>query len=226
MIRRFIIHVLIFSAYSSLAGENLIPNGTLDEGVVFADHWERPNGLTVEFVNEPGRGRVVKMDTQVSREQVLAWLQTFAKHPAAPVPAKKRLSKKSYATIGAFEGVALDSALIDVIPGQNYKLTADVKGAGAACVWIKGFMPHPKRNMLVDAYQTRLVPHKTSAEKWQTISIGFNPTDRMKSVTKMKVRLYAYWPNGIYYFDNIRVEKISPEEMAEFVKARGIVNKK
>lgn len=210
---------------SSLAGENLIPNGTLDDGKTFADHWERPNGLTVEFVNEPGRGRVVKMDTQVSREQVLAWLKTFAENPDAPVPEKKRLAKKSFATVGAFEGVALDSALIDVIPGQNYKLTADVKGAGAAFVWIKGFMPHPRREMLADAYQTRLAPDKPSADKWQTISIGFNPTARIKQVTKMKVRLYAYWPNGIYYFDNIRVEKISPEEMAELVKARGIVKK-
>ena len=39
-------------------------------------------------------------------------------------------------------------------------------------------------------------------------------------VERFKVRLYAFWPNGLYYFDNVRIDAITPEEMAELVKAR------
>jgi hypothetical protein len=208
-------------ATATHAGGNLLPNGSLDEGEPFAEHWERPNGLTVEFAKEEGRGRIVVMDTQIDRQQVLQWLKTFAADPDTPVPEKKRLAKGSFATVGGVEGVALDSELIDVEPGQDYKLTADLKGPGGAIVWIKGFMPHPKRDMLVDAYQTRLTPKGASPSAWRTVSIGFNPTSRTPKVARMKVRLYAFWPNGTYYFDNIRVEAISPEEMARLVERRG-----
>lgn len=205
---------------SGIGGENLLPNGTLDDGQDFATHWERPNGLTVKFTTEKGRGRVVLMDTQVARKQVLAWLATFAENPDAPVPEKRRLAKSSYGTVGAFEGVALDSMLIDVVPGQNYKLCADVKGDGVPFIWIKAFMQHPRRDMLVDAYQTRLAPKTVSPIQWHTCCIGFNPTARTPKVTKMKVRLYAYWPNGIYYFDNVRIEAITQEEMDALVAQR------
>jgi hypothetical protein len=132
--------------------------------------------------------------------------------------------KGQYAVIGASEGVSLDSDLINIKPGQNYKLTVDYKGEGKPIVWIKGFMYHPVRKDYVDAYQTRLVPEKPDKEKWKTFSIGFNPTAKSPKVEKIKVRLYAYWPAGIYYFDNIRVEEITPEEMAELLKKRETVD--
>lgn len=212
--------LLAFQAGVLIAADNLIANGSFEAGEVFASHWERPNGLTVEFVVEGGRGRIVRMDTQVERAQVLAWLATFAADPTAPVPEKRRVSQGSFASVGAFEGVALDSDLIDVAPGQNYKLSVDMRGAGPAVAWIKGFMPHPRRDMLVDAYQTRLVADGIQATEWRTFTIGFNPTARTPKVEKMKVRLYAYWPNGLYFFDNVRLEKISQEEMDELVRAR------
>jgi len=211
-----------FSVLLASAGNNLIPNGNLNEGKDTATDWEVPNGLTVGFAAEEGRGRIVRMDTQVQRKQVLAWLKTFAENPDAPVPEAIRVSKGSFASVGAFEGVALDSALIDVKPGQNYKLTADFKGPGIPFVWIKGFMKHPRDGRLADAYQTRLAPRSNNEKEWQTFSVGFNPTARTPKVEKMKVRLYAYWPNGVYYFDNISVEEISGEEMKELVAERGI----
>lgn len=207
-----------------LAGENVIKNGSFDEGAAFADGWEHPDGLTSFFVTEEGRGRVVKMDTLVDRDQALEWAQTFKADPTLKPPVKKTIAPTSYASIGGNEGVMLDSELVDCKPGQDYKLTADFKGEGKPFVWIKGFLLHPTRNTLVDGYQTRLEPKTHSKNEWRTYSIGFNPTAKSPKIQKMKIRLYAYWPNGTYYFDNVRVEEITPEEMARLVEQRSDVN--
>ncbi len=203
-----------------LAEENLIKNGSFDEGTEYALHWERADGLTSFFEMEEGRGRIVKMDTQVERQQALEWNRKFKDDPTLKPPQKKPISKKSYGTIGGVEGVMLDSALIDVKPDQDYKLTVDFKGEGKPFVWIKGFLMHPRRKVLVDAYQTRLEPHSPSPTEWRTFSIGFNPTAKSPRITKMKVRLYSYWPNGLYYFDNVKVEEITKEEMSALVDKR------
>ena len=205
------------------AGENLIPNGTFDEGAPYAAHWERADGLTSFFEAEEGRGRIVKMDTLVDRDQALEWAKAFKADPTLKPPAKRPIAPASYGSIGGNEGVMLDSELIDCKPGQDYKLTVDFKGDGKPFVWIKGFLMHPARQVLVDGYQTRLEPGKPSATEWRTFSIGFNPTAKSPRIQKIKVRLYAYWPNGLYYFDNVRVEEITPEEMAKLVEKRGEV---
>lgn len=211
---------LLACAARSTAGENLIKNGSFDEGERAAAHWETANGLTTFFMTEEGRGRIVKMDTSVDRQQALAWHKAFATDPTLPPPAKVPIAADSYGSIGGNEGVMLDSELIDCVPGQDYRLTADFKGAGKPFVWIKGFLWHPARKTWVDGYQTRLEPARVSPDAWSTFSIGFNPTVRSPRIQKFKVRLYAYWPNGLYYFDNIRVEAITPDEMQRLIKLR------
>ena len=205
------------------AGENLVKNGAFDEGETAALHWERADGLTTFFEKEDGHGRIVKIDTLVDREQALEWAKEFKKNPALTPPAKKPIAPASYGSIGGNEGVMLDSEFIDCKPGQNYKLTVDFKGDGKPFVWIKGFLWHPKRNDFADGYQTRLEPGTPSKSEWRTFSIGFNPTEKSPKIQKFKVRLYAYWPNGLYYFDNVRVEEIQPEEMATLVEKRSQV---
>lgn len=205
------------------AGENLITNGTFDAGETFAEHWERPDGLTSFFETEEGHGRIVKMDTLVDRDQAIEWAAAFKANPTLKPPAKKPIAPSSYGSIGGNEGVMLDSELIDCKPGQNYKLTVDFKGDGKPFVWIKGFLVHPTRHVLVDGYQTRLEPKRPSKTEWRTFSIGFNPTAKSPRIQKMKVRLYAYWPNGLYYFDNVRVEEITAEEMAQLIAKRSEV---
>lgn len=205
------------------AGENLVKNGTFDEGEAVAAHWERADGLTSFFETEEGHGRIVKMDTLVDRDQAMEWAKTFKADPTLKPPAKKPIDPNSYGSIGGNEGVMLDSELMDCKPGQNYKLTVDFRGDGKPFVWIKGFLWHSKRNDFVDGYQTRLEPDDPSKTEWRTFSIGFNPTEKSPKIQKFKVRLYAFWPNGLYYFDNVRVEEISPEEMSKLVAKRSQV---
>ncbi|MFA7231562.1 MAG: hypothetical protein WC071_09860 [Victivallaceae bacterium] len=205
-------------------GENLLPNGNFDAGKDNAENWETPDGLTSFWVDEPGRGRVLKMDSRVDRIQAKNWWEQRKKSPESKQP-QPEYPKKELATIASNEGVMLDSDFIPVKKGQNYKLTVDYKGKFQPIIWIKGFMFHPLRKYYTDSYQTRLVPEGGSEKEWKTFSIGFNPTARMPRTEKMKVRFYAYWPPGVYYFDNIRVEEISPEEMAALVEKRSEVKK-
>ncbi len=223
--RYFLVPVLgAFSALPLFSGENLVKNGTFDEGETTAAHWESANGLTTFFETEEGHGRIVKMDTLVERKQALEWNRAFQSDSTLKPPAKTPIEPTSYGSIGGNEGVMLDSEFIDCKPGQNYKLTADFKGAGKPFVWIKGFLWHPTRKTWTDGYQTRLEPGAVSKTEWRTFSIGFNPTAKSQRIQKFKIRLYAYWPNGLYFFDNVRVEEITPEEMAQLVAKRSQVN--
>ena len=217
--------ILLCIATVGLAGDNLIENGSFEKGEKTPENWEPANGLTTFYITEEGHGRIVKMDSRIDRMQVLAWLKQFKENLNA-TPPEPTFPKDQYATIAGNEGVSLDSDLIAVKPGQNYKLTVDFKGDGSPIVFIKGFQYHPIRKDYVDAYQTRMVPDNPDKKNWKTYTIGFNPTAKMPKVEKMKVRLYAYWPPGIYYFDNVKVEEITPEEMTELVKKRALVDGK
>ena len=221
----FVLISIICMPVIGLAESNLIENGSFEKGEKTPDNWEPANGLTTFYVNEEGHGRIVKMDSSIDRMQVLAWLKQFKENPET-VPPEPKFPKDQYATIAGNEGVSLDCGLINIEPGQNYKLTVDYRGAGSPIVWIKGFMYHPVRKDYADAYQTRLTPDNPDEKKWKTYSIGFNPTAKTPKVEKIKVRLYAYWPPGIYYFDNVKVEEITPEEMAKLLKKRELVDGK
>ena len=184
--------------------------------------WEKANGLTTFWEKDPFRGRIARLDSRIEARQAMAWEETLRRNPSAAArPPKPMLAKAPYySAIGGDHGVLLDSVLFAVEPGQDYRLTVDVRGTAGAYVWIKGFRRHPKRDMLLDCYQTRLDATRPSPEEWRTISIGFNPTAKSPATTLMKVRLYAFWPVGVVYFANVRLEKITSEEMAELVKER------
>lgn len=203
-----------------LAVANLLPNGNFDEGKDAPAGWERADGLTTFWVKEKGRGRVLKMDSRPERKQVLAYQAERKKNPSAGPPEPILAKAPYYSSIGGNEGVMIDSAVIPVKPGQNYKLTVEARGNSKPFVWIKGFRKHPRRDMLIDSYQTRLHAYPLAENEWRTFSIGFNPTAKSPQTEVMKVRVYVYWPVGVCYFDNIRLEEISKEEMRKLVKDR------
>lgn len=201
------------------AGDNLLPNGNFDAGTAAPLHWEAANRLTSFFVQEEGRGRVVRLDSRIEKVQAREFAAAFRADPSLAPPAPHLLPVGDYGSIGAFDGVALDSDPIEVQAGQNYRLTADLRGpGGGVIVWIKGFMDYHGRWR--DGYQTRLAPERLAPDRWGRFSILFNPTAKTPRVTRIKVRLYAYWPSGEYYFDNVRLEAIGEAEAKPLLAAR------
>lgn len=214
------IAAIFIAAATGVAGDNLLPNGNfdlVDKGQ--PRHWDKDDKLTSFWISEPGRGTILKLDSRVDRNQALAWWDTLKKNPLAtpPIPI---IPQKPLQSVGANEGTFIDSDTIPVTPGQNYKLSVDYKGPVQPFVWIKGFMLHPVRNILIDSYQTRLVPDQGDPNTWRSFSIGFNPTARTPRTSIIKVRVYAYWPAAVNYFDNIRIEAISDAEMSELTARR------
>lgn len=210
--------ILLLLTALARGGENILPNGDFDEGEDTAAHWEEPNRLTSRWVHEEGRGRILEMDTRVNKEQARAWDLKRKEDPTAPVPEKQLVGEPGYDSIGGSDGVMLDSEYLECKPGEHFKLVADIRGPGAAVVWIKGFLFHRRWR---DAYQTRLVAYGATEDQWRRYEILFEPTQHSPKVTRFKVRCYAYWPNGIYYFDRIRVERVEDaEEIARLLAER------
>jgi hypothetical protein len=44
---------------------------------------------------------------------------------------------------------------------------------------------------------------------WTTCTQDFHPTRARPEVTEMKVMLFAFYPAGVSWFDNIRIEPIT-----------------
>ena len=202
---------------------NLLPNGNFDAGLEKTEYWEDADGLTSFWVDSGGvRERVLKLDSRPEQKQVTEWQETRKSNPRAKPPPPIFAKAPYFSAVGGIEGVAIDSEMISIKKGQFYKLSVDVKGKSNPFVWIKGFRIHPRRKTLTDSYQTRLEVVPTN--DWKTYSIGFNPTLHSPHTEMIKVRIYVYWPVGVCYFDNIRIEEITADEMAILAKQREFKN--
>lgn len=139
--------------YSSLAEDNLLPNGSFDEGEGTPVHWQTVDGLTSFWVDDPdpARGKVIKFDTDVLQSQAYDWWMKIA-GGASPdgAPEKAPTHEPKYDTLAAFDGAWYYSDPIPVEPGKQYWLTIDAKGAEMMS-WLLGFPEEPDTNFGADA---------------------------------------------------------------------------
>ena len=168
---------------------------------------------------------VIRLDTDVLQSEHDERLEQM-KLPADRRPAAKKKSptvEPKYDTVGGNKGAILRSDPIRVEPGAAYRLTFDCLSKNPQVkVWVKGYTFLPARGNIParrrKTYQARKdVRGKT--EGWETFTRVFRPTTRPENLRgskyptlEIEVQLYAYWPPGEAYFDNVRFEKITPEE--------------
>ena len=205
---------LLFGA-SSPKG-NLVPNGSFERGKGGAPvTWQRPDGLTSFWVSDPLRkGKCLKIDTDVAKEEYRARQKEMTKDPVPPAKPKTPTTGDKYDTVAGVEGVSYYSAWIRVTPGQHYRLEADVRteqGTKTPKIFVKGYLVDPRRPK---PHQRRVAYKKylncPATVKWQTFRTTFCPTVRSADVTWLRVMIFAYWPPGIYYFDNVKVVPVDP----------------
>jgi hypothetical protein len=210
-------------------GVNLVKNpgfGTAVRGEKRPLGWEEPDGLT-SFWEGHGRdhGYVIRLDTDVlqsehdeRREQM-----KLPRETRPPARKKSPTVPPKYDTVGGNKGAILRSDPIPVEQGAAYRLTFDCWSRNPQVkVWVKGYTFVPARGNIParrrKVYQARKdVRGKTDG--WETFTRVFRPTTRPGNLRgsrylthEIEVQLYAYWPPGEACFDNIRFEKITPEE--------------
>ena len=202
------------------APRNLLPNGSFEKGKRGLEGWQRPDGLTTFWVSRPDGPKGQKclmIDTDVYETEVKQWQEALKENPNARPPRKTPTSGPKYDTIGGTYGVPFWSQPIPVRKGAAYRISAEMKGASAGDVFpkvfVKGFTDIKGRERKV--YEFYLAC-RNSTGRWQTYtSKPFHPSrtiGRAPSADRMKVMVYAYWPPGAYYFDNIRIEEVPDED--------------
>jgi hypothetical protein len=201
-----ILPVVLMAAGAWAAGPLLVINGDFEKAdpAVAGQplFWEKPDGLGVQWVDEPGRGKVIRMDTRVSEKAMVAQWEKTGKTNEWNIP------NAAGDAIAETYGLSFYSNAFAIKSGQAYRVTFDLKSSGGSKVWVRGYgMLRGEKRRLYEK-----VVHCKPKGEWATVSEVFHPTKFRPAVTEMRVMLYAYYPPGVYMFDNVRVDPISNEE--------------
>lgn len=166
-------------------------------------HWERMDGLAARWTDapimagEPPHGKAIRLDTSLTEEAAVA---SYAKAGLT----QWVFPKPKTNAIAETYGVSLYSESIPVVPGKTYRVTFDYfaeKGT-AGKLWLRGYAP--VNGQMKRSYEGTV--DTGSGKGWQHISGVFHPTKHTPNVTEMKIMLFAFYPPGVVWFDNIHVE--------------------
>jgi hypothetical protein len=198
--------LIFFQTAGNLRAEEILANGDFEKAdandPARPAGWDRVDGLGVQWTQSLGdsHGRAIRMDTRLSEQAMQAqWIKTGLTNIwNIPKPEKNAIAE-TY-------GLSLYSAPMPVTPGQAYRITFDFKGRGGAKVWVRGYGVFAgERRRRWETY----IDCKGKGDGWTTQSQIFHPTKFRKDVTEMKVMLFAYYPAGVYWFDNVRIEPVA-----------------
>jgi len=226
VIRRIALLLLLPVVAATAAERNLLVNGDFEAGPKLGSKlpgWTETDDLTTFFVRDSARGRMLKIDTDVTIEDANArWKQM-------ELPAEKRPKAKPkgptkppyYDTVGGLNGAKIYSDYIRVEPGMRYRITADVMSNGPTVkIFVKGYAKFQDGfRKFYQCYKNV----KPATGKWSTWERTFNPTARSPKVTHIRVMPYAYWPVGQACIDNLRVERVGPEEAKAATPGRNLL---
>lgn len=195
------------SVAGAAGADSLLPNGGFQTAAA-ADPakpaaWAKPDGLGVQWIDsgDPAHGKAIRMDTRVSEKAMVEqWKKTGLTNEWNIPKAENNAIAETY-------GLSYYSDAIPVKPGQPYRISFDFKGASSGGkVWVRGWgTVQGKPRRLWETW----VRCNSQGGGWSACSQVFFPTKFRPAVTEMRVMLFAYYPAGIYWFDNVRLEPIS-----------------
>ena len=203
--------VLGFFAFLMLSADaqSVLPNGDFEQ----ADpahpgkpaHWDLPDGLGVQWTDAPAvagappHGKAIRIDTSVSEIDVVA---SYAKAGLTqwvfPHPQGNAIAE-TY-------GLSLYSEAVPIAPGKTYRVTFDYlaeKGTSGK-LWFRAYgdVNGEKKR----AYEGTI--DCSGGPTWKQFTGVFHPTKYRPNVTEFKIMLFAYYPAGVAWFDNIKVETV------------------
>ncbi len=208
------------------AGPNLVKNPGFEEGDQDPAAWDRCDGLTSFWVNDPKRGgKCIRLFSAIHLDDYHRRLAEMTL-PRPPAPAPPRAFRPpGYDTVGGNDGVSYWSDWIDCKPATRYAFAADVRSEGGTPkIFVKGYSEIPCEiddRGKAKTVLLRRVTFKIYADcapgkggDWKTSTIFFCPTHDRQDVKWLRVMLYAYWPPENYWFDNIRLVEAGPDAEA------------
>lgn len=109
--------------------------------------WDHPDNVATFLTAGPaGRGKVLKITTNLERGPWIAYRRRLRFGQADPTRPPKIGKDSSYASVAGMEGVHYRGAWIDAAPGQRYWLIADMKGKTAGIffpkIFVKGYLDY------------------------------------------------------------------------------------
>jgi len=197
-------------------GPNIIPNGDFEKADAKGQlaNWELIDGLSTFWVDEPGRGKILRTETDIPWGMWEDWRAKIRQGARpADAPIKPPFKPPGYGTVAGSRGVATFSEMVPIKPGQVYRLGFDIKGPPGAKVFVKGyrFRENQYREVWRCYKATRLKPEQQG--KWNRFDRPFHPTEKVNP-THIRVMLFPYWPPGTYLIDNVVVDPVEEELVA------------
>jgi len=196
-------------------GPELVANGGFEKGARSPTGWDRVDGLTTFWSGGGVSGKCLKINTDVLQDEWAAWRKKHADGArAADAPDPTPTSGPKYDTVAATHGIKYDSKPIPVAPGKAYKVSIRYKGKSTDFFFLKLFIRGWAKvagdmRVVYDAYLAlRCVE---GSGKWKRgVRILEIPADTQAPVEYVVMKIYAYWPPGTYYFDDVSMKRVAP----------------
>jgi len=204
MKRLYFLCVVLTALTMATHAQSVLPNGDFEQEdpahVGKPAHWDLPDGLGVQWTNVPGdaaHGKAIRMDTAVPETALVeSYIKAGLTQWVFPHPKGN--------AIGETYGLSLYSEPVPLIVGKRYKVTFDYmaeKGT-AGKLWFRAY-----RN--VDGEKKRAYEGTVDCGGglgWKQFTGVFHPTRHATDAIEFKIMLYAIYPNGVAWFDNVKVE--------------------
>jgi hypothetical protein len=212
---------------SAPAAANLVKNGDFSAGKDSPDGWSKmdnlstfwvPGGADVEKAATDGKkldGKCLKVDTDVYLKEWEEQRKSMEVGKPGDPKTKTPTKGDKYDTVAGTKGVAVYSDEIEVKPETGYKLSIAAKSSVKSTdlffpkIFVKGYAD--VNGEMREVYNMYLACRITETGKWTAFEREFHPTKRTPAVKKMKVMIYAYWPPGVYHFDDLKIAEAKEE---------------
>ncbi len=204
--RHFVIYCTL-SHFNHCRAEpvNLVKNPGFEDGEASPKFWDLCDNLTTFWEKDDARGgKCIRMYTNIDVEE-FHQRQKEMKLDNPPAPKKPREIKgEGYDTVGGNDGVSFYSEYIDVKPGMNYTLTADVRSEGGSAENFceAGYTEMPTdiddhgvtKKIMMKRNSYKVYLNCAGSKTWKENTITFCPThetDGVKMDARDALRLLA-----------------------------------
>ena len=193
----------------ALCGQSQPANGNFEQpdpsNAQKPAHWDLPDGLGVRWadasatIGGAAHGKAIRIDTAVSEQAMVAsWTKAGITQWAIPHAAGNAIAE-TY-------GLSLYSDETPLEAGKAYEVSFDYyseKGT-AGKVWFRGYGDlKGKRKRLYEG-----IVDCGGKGQWRHFTGVFHPTKHTPNVTGFKIMLFAYYPPGVCWFDNVTVRAV------------------